>query len=393
GNSAVQRELLKVVSSVALKGSEFSDEFGENKLFNALFEGRGISPKIEVICGNIFLSYFNNLVKFLKETKKKKESNEIFTNEQQIEFENRFIQSISTIKAFGCMSEHWFNRDQYVEKYAMHKQIIPLIHINCKVSLNCSNRIELRETETIHEFQDVVLYALGELAINDQALEYLMEQQNVIIEHIAPIINSFSTKSIITSTSLKIENQIPSRNVVIGAIHLLQPLLKDNPTLCKQVQYYPGLGTSIVSLTNFIGMKTDKQRNCSKSAQIRKWSSQCIEWMRKYDKSILLTMISEWNYLAVNITSVACAGGNEIEDPQIIEEGLRSILEIYECLRNGNKEYSEQPSMLREVQIEVEEEGAIEDIEANLYHSTVMDDQVQWLTEKCLNKMINQEIY
>ncbi|KAA6325286.1 MAG: hypothetical protein EZS28_054087, partial [Streblomastix strix] len=28
GNSAVQRELLKVVSSVALKGSEFSDEFG-----------------------------------------------------------------------------------------------------------------------------------------------------------------------------------------------------------------------------------------------------------------------------------------------------------------------------------------------------------------------------
>ncbi|KAA6388436.1 MAG: hypothetical protein EZS28_016036, partial [Streblomastix strix] len=250
-----------------------------------------------------------------------------------------------------------------------------------------------RETETIHEFQDVVLYALGQLANNDYALEYLMEQQNVIIEHIAPIINSFSTKFISSSTSLQLENQIPSRNVVIGAIHLLQPLLKDNPTLCKQVQYYPGLGTSIVSLTNFTRMKTDEQRNSSKSAQIRKWSSQCIEQMKINDKSILLTMVSEWKYLAVNITSVACAGGNEIEDPKTIEEGLRSILEIYECLLNGNKEYSEQPRMLRDVQIEVEEEGANEDIEANLYHSTVMDDQVQWLTEMCLNKMINQEIY
>ncbi|KAA6360297.1 MAG: hypothetical protein EZS28_044176 [Streblomastix strix] len=186
----------------------------------------------------------------------------------------------------------------------------------------------------------------------------------------------------------------PSLTDIISSLQsLLRQILKNRT--CKQVIQIPKLLRSLIELSRFkvgnhIGQKIDKQR-----IEVRKSSRLCL-WNIQFsgdeqDQSELVNV----GFGRVMSISYSTAGGVGEERYQEICNGLHNISWFLRELHEGRNDYPSfqpLPLLVRRTEEQIEEEGANEEIEAQMKNNAYQG-RIKYWANKAKAATLNRFIH
>ncbi|KAA6365899.1 MAG: hypothetical protein EZS28_038574 [Streblomastix strix] len=140
----------------------------------------------------------------------------------------------------------------------------------------------------------------------------------------------------------------------------------------KQMIKIPKLLRSLVALVTFrlgthIDLDVDNQR-----LKVRSWSQRCLGYILYFGDEYVQSELVNVEYGRVLFISICTAGGKGEEQDEEIYNGLKYISEFLRELHYGRNDFYWKPSfqpfplLVRNTEEQMEEEGAIEEIEAQM---------------------------
>ncbi|KAA6358462.1 MAG: hypothetical protein EZS28_046011 [Streblomastix strix] len=188
---------------------------------------------------------------------------------------------------------------------------------------------------------------------------------------------------------------IPSITKICSSLQFLKNQIWNNNT-CKQVIHIPKLLKSITTLVTFrlgthIDLDVDNQR-----LKVRSWSRLCLRYIQwKGDEQVQSELVNN-GYGRVLSISFCTAGGKGEEQDKEIRNGLYYInwflRELHEG-RNWYPSFQPLPLLARNTEEQMEEEGADEEIEAQMNNNGMNGDikcNANYVKEVVLNHFIHR---
>ncbi|KAA6379824.1 MAG: hypothetical protein EZS28_024649 [Streblomastix strix] len=175
---------------------------------------------------------------------------------------------------------------------------------------------------------------------------------------------------------------IPSITKICSSLQFLRNQILSNNT-CKQLIQIPKLLKSITTLSLYkigihIGQELDQMR-----LKVRSFSRECLYWIQVWGDEQDQSELVNKRYGRVTSISICTAGGQGEEQDKEIFQGLRSIyLFLYELHEGRNNDYKPSfqplPLLARRTEEQIEEEGADEELEAQMKNNGLDDDIKNW---------------
>ncbi|KAA6366368.1 MAG: hypothetical protein EZS28_038105 [Streblomastix strix] len=189
---------------------------------------------------------------------------------------------------------------------------------------------------------------------------------------------------------------IPSITKICSSLQFLRNQILSNNT-CKQVIQIPKLLKSITTLSQYkigihIGQELDQMR-----LEIRCNSRWCLFWIQVWGDEQDQSELINKRYGRVTSISFCTAGGVGEEQDDEIYNGLRSIYlfisELHEGRNNDYKpSFQSLPLLARRSEEQMEEEGANEEIEAQMNNNGYVGDIKNW-ANRVKAMILNRFIY
>ncbi|KAA6362753.1 MAG: hypothetical protein EZS28_041720, partial [Streblomastix strix] len=138
----------------------------------------------------------------------------------------------------------------------------------------------------------------------------------------------------------------------------------------KQVILIPKLLQSLVALSfykigNHIDLEVDQQR-----IDVRSWSRACLSWIQSFGDEQVQQELVRQGYGRVMSLSFCTSGGVGEEQDAEIRDGLYRISRFLNQLHEGRNypqpSFQPLPLLVRSTEVQIEEEGAIEEIDAQM---------------------------
>ncbi|KAA6391458.1 MAG: hypothetical protein EZS28_013020 [Streblomastix strix] len=170
-----------------------------------------------------------------------------------------------------------------------------------------------------------------------------------------------------------------------------------NPKSCKFVIRIPKLLQSLVALSLYkintrICQILDQQR-----FGVRSWSRWCLSQIRVYGDEQVQSELVNNGFGRVMSISFCTAGGVGEEEDEEINDGLYRISRFLRQLHEGSNYWQPSlqplPLLARRTEEQIEEEGANEEIEAQMNNKGMngcIKGDATWAKEVTLNNFINQ---
>ncbi|KAA6328394.1 MAG: hypothetical protein EZS28_053724, partial [Streblomastix strix] len=188
---------------------------------------------------------------------------------------------------------------------------------------------------------------------------------------------------------------ISSLTDIASSLQTLRNQIWENNT-SKQVIQIPKLLKSLSALSRYKVETHLREEIELQRLKVRHWSRECLYWIQDNGDAQDQTEIVNVGYGRVMSISFCTAGGKGEEQDKEIFNGLRSIYWFLSDLREGrNNDYQPSfqplPLLARRSEEQIEEEGANEEIEAQMnnngYDSNIMSN-ANWAKEVVLNHFI-----
>ncbi|KAA6354748.1 MAG: hypothetical protein EZS28_049725 [Streblomastix strix] len=190
---------------------------------------------------------------------------------------------------------------------------------------------------------------------------------------------------------------IPSITKICSSLQFLKNKILRNNT-CKQVIQIPKLLKSLSALSRFrlgthIDLDVDNQR-----LEVRSWSQRCLSGIRYYGDEQVQTDLVTQGYGRVMSISFCAAGGKGEEQNEEIWNGLEYISVFLRELHLGRNNdwypsFQPLPLLARRTEVQMEEEGADEEIDTQLnnngYDGDIMSNAND-AKEATLNRFIHR---
>ncbi|KAA6343904.1 MAG: hypothetical protein EZS28_052274, partial [Streblomastix strix] len=160
-----------------------------------------------------------------------------------------------------------------------------------------------------------------------------------------------------------------SLQLITQSLNLLNNLINNNITKCKEVSYITNALHSFCALTNYkinihFSQEIDKQ-----TFAVRSSNRHCLSLIKLYGDASVHTELINARYARVLVIAISTAGGTGEEQDLGIYDGLDRISEFIRCLnqgRNYEPTFPPQPLLGRRSVEQIEEEGGNEEIDSKL---------------------------
>ncbi|KAA6379348.1 MAG: hypothetical protein EZS28_025127 [Streblomastix strix] len=287
----------------------------------------------------------------------------------------------------------------------MKERFVPLIHINCPPEIKCQKCISVVSSASIQQLHIAVMYALdGVSEDNKEFFNILVKDQN-IIPHLASPIIQFVSQSQLNKKKIQQQQQYSDsfeQYFIYPSQILINKLINNNTKARKQIINTPNFLNSLIKLTEFKFNNDTNKEEDNQSKQIRNESRICLRIIHRYGNEQVQVELVTNRYPRVLVIDINTAGGNEQLDKEI-SQGLYSIIDfIREILRgrrqthqdfNPGLSFPPQPVLFKSCQEQIEDEGANEEIEAQLVNKRegpgYYMDEANWAKGSILNIFID----
>ncbi|KAA6367965.1 MAG: hypothetical protein EZS28_036508 [Streblomastix strix] len=164
---------------------------------------------------------------------------------------------------------------------------------------------------------------------------------------------------------------------------------------CKYVIKIPNLLQSLIELTRFrIGTYFNKEKDLLE-LEVRHSSRRCLQQIQKFGDQSDQTELVNYGYVRVTSLSFSTAGGIGEEHNKEINDGLLNTYNFLKALHEGRTRqpsFQPLPLLARRSEEKLEEEGADEEIEAQMKNNGHYDSfkhEAIWAKAATLNRFIN----
>ncbi|KAA6376009.1 MAG: hypothetical protein EZS28_028464 [Streblomastix strix] len=252
------------------------------------------------------------------------------------------------------------------------ERICPLIHLNCPPDINCQQCINVPQSPALLELKSYVFQSLNDASYdNNEFLDMLVNDHNIIIHLIHPLIQFASQSQLDKKTDQQEQhNQQKSESsssisLITQSLELLDRLISNN-NICKVVINTPNALHSFCALTNYkinihFSQEIDKQ-----TFKVRHSSRRCLYSIQFFCDTSDQSEIINARYVGVLVIAISTASGSGEEEDYEISIGLDRISRFLRCLNKGTYSFPPQPLLARRSEEQIEEEGAIEEIDSQL---------------------------
>ncbi|KAA6391945.1 MAG: hypothetical protein EZS28_012530 [Streblomastix strix] len=205
----------------------------------------------------------------------------------------------------------------------------------------------------------------------------LINQHKIISHIIHPLIKfAFQSQHDKKAKSQEQHNQQQSESssslsLITSSIDLLNNLIDDN-NICKTVTKTPKVLHSLTTLSIYqIGTHLS-QENDQQTLALRSSSRRCLHYIHQYGDASVQSELVNANYTGVLVIAISTAGGHGEEQEFEIYMRLDYISDFISNLNKGrytSPSFPPQPALAQISEEQIEVEGAIEELEAQLIYN------------------------
>ncbi|KAA6367724.1 MAG: hypothetical protein EZS28_036749 [Streblomastix strix] len=258
----------------------------------------------------------------------------------------------------------------------LKERIYPFIHLNCPPDINCQQCINVPHSPATLELKSYVFKALADVSYdNDEFIDILVNDHN-IIPHLTHLLIQFASQSQLDKRTDQQEqhNQqqtesTSSHSLITQSLNLLNKLINIYDNIYKEVTNITNALHSLYTLSSYKINIHFNQQNDQLSFKVRSSSRRCLQYIQYSGDASAQTELVNANYAGVLVIAISTASGAGEEQGEEISNKLDNISEFLRCLNKGinyNETFPPQPLLARRSVEQIEEEGAIEEIDSQL---------------------------
>ncbi|KAA6386588.1 MAG: hypothetical protein EZS28_017885 [Streblomastix strix] len=357
---------------------KYSDETEQLiRIYVQIMKGNESNQQMINICAQVIDKNINNLL--ITINKLKDEDNKGIKKEQENEETEREIkQSSQLIKVITLIKEKvpnidWMTRIPDQNMKIVKERICPLIHLNCPPDINCQYCINVPQSLVLLELKSYVFQTLADVSYdNDEFRDMLVNDHNIIPHLTHPLIQ-FASQS---QLDKRIDQQeqhnqqksesTSSLSLIASSINLLKRLISKN-NICKVVINTPNALHSLFTLSIYkLNIHFNKIYDIQ-TFEVRHSSRWCLWFIQVFGDLSAHSEFINARYVGVLVIAISTASGSGEEYDGEISLGLDNISDFIRDLHQGKNNYATfppQPLLARRSDEQLEEEGAIEEIDS-----------------------------
>ncbi|KAA6393897.1 MAG: hypothetical protein EZS28_010575 [Streblomastix strix] len=255
----------------------------------------------------------------------------------------------------------------------MKERFVPLIHINCPSYIKCQQCISVVSSASIQQLHIAVIQQLAEVSEDNKEFKNILVKDHNIIPHLTSPIIQFASQSQLNKKIIQQQSESFDQSFISSSINLLNNLI-NNKEAHEQIINTPNFLNSLIKLTQFkFNYDTNKEED-NQSILIRNKSKECLDYIHRWgDEQTQVELVTN-GYPRVLINIINTVGGNEQEYDVGIFQGLENISNFFSVILKGRQtnyfnhgpSFPPQPVLFKSFQEQIEDEGAYEEIEAQL---------------------------
>ncbi|KAA6398564.1 MAG: hypothetical protein EZS28_005912 [Streblomastix strix] len=398
-------------------------------LFGVMRERYMVEEQLREICGKVLIHCLNKLITYLIEASKTLKTQPHLGIMTSNRFSDEMRRGIQTLHTLSCATQNKITQNFLVEKFRIHEAITPLLHINCDY-LACEHRIQLPFSLKLEKLQLAILDAVSSLCEKDEVIQAYLVQEVRLIPHLSQILITFASQLCPNFKQSKFENfqsspqsiqsplqqpetieqlkqsetsdksntshtnpiqhststQSPqsqnssqpsgtaairiTQQLYYAVLELLEYILDGNRLSAEGICFEPSLVSAFAALSQVQRKQSNQfilDEQVAVEIRIRSiWYLRQVQ-MNGGDK-VQRSLVKDGIYTKRVLTdAISSSGGNSEDCVDVIKESLFGLTQLIMTLREGNSICQGQTTLLELVTEQLEEEGAVQEVDAQVF--------------------------